>query len=48
MNCLLCLKVNENVGNGITINSIEWQELNIQYKVEKYLWKMVSFVYKVM
>ncbi|XP_065367482.1 transcription factor grauzone-like [Calliphora vicina] len=40
MNCLLCLKIIENVNNRITINSTQWQELNIQFIVEKYLWKM--------
>ncbi|KAM7341943.1 uncharacterized protein ACRADG_009536 [Cochliomyia hominivorax] len=40
MNCLLCLKSYEYGNKGVIINSIEWQELNAQYIVEKYLWKM--------
>lgn len=40
--CLLCLNVNKNLEQIININSKEWQELNIQYLIEKHLWPMVG------
>lgn len=41
--CLLCLGTN--VGNEccIQINSIDWQNLNIENIINKHLWSVVSY-----
>lgn len=40
--CLLCIDLNKKLEQHININSEEWQELNIQYLIEKHLWSMVG------
>lgn len=40
--CLLCLQVPNETKDGIIVNSLEWQELEIQNIIEKHFWSMAS------
>ncbi|KAM7341945.1 uncharacterized protein ACRADG_009538 [Cochliomyia hominivorax] len=38
--CILCLEINKELIDAITINSKEWHELNVLNLIEKHLWSM--------
>lgn len=43
--CILCLEVNENFVDSITINSFKWQENQIAKLIEKHFWPLVMIFF---
>lgn len=41
--CLLCLKIRQELVGSIEVNSSKWQELNVQNVIEKHFWAMVRY-----